>query len=157
MSVKLAKRIASEELGRGEAAIRIRPESLEDIRKAITRDDIRRLIKEGAITAVKPKSELHKKAKREKRRRGAGKRKGTLNARRGRTWEKKVRSQRVLLRRLKEIGKVDRRVFRKYYLLVKGNAFPDKRSLLLHLSDDGIKVGEEEMKQVNEYIKGRYR
>ncbi len=156
MSARFARRIASEELGRGEASIRFRPESLQDIGKAITRDDIRKLIKEGAITALKPKWELHKKRKHERRYRGTGKRKGTANARRGMTWEKKVRSQRVLLSRLREMGKLDRSAFRRYYLLIKGNAFPDKRSLLLHLSDDGIKVSEDEMKQVNEYMRNRY-
>ena len=157
MSVRLARRVAAEELGRGEASIRFRPESLEEIGKAITRDDVRRLIKDGAITAVKTKRELHKRRARRKRYRGPGKRKGTANARRGMSWEKKTRAQRTLLDQLRRMGKLDRKVFRRYYLLTKGNAFPDERSLLLHLSDDGIKVSEEEMKQINEFAKKAYR
>ncbi len=157
MSVKLARRVAAEELGRGEAAIRFRPESLDEIGKAITRDDIRRLIKSGAITAVKMKRELHKRTIKKKRYRGPGKRKGTANARRGMSWEKKTRAQRTLLKKLRQMGKLDRKVFRKYYLLTKGNAFPDKRSLLLHLSDDGIRISDEEMKQISEFAKKEYR
>ena len=124
MSVKFTKRVASQILGRGENSIRLTPEVMEDIRKAITRDDVRKLLKDGAVTAIKPKSELHPKFKIEVRRHGAGKRKGSSKARRGRTWEKKVRSQRMLLERLKLMGKVDNTTYKRYYLLVKGNALP---------------------------------
>jgi large subunit ribosomal protein L19e len=156
MSVKFSKRVASQILGRGQNALKFRPESMEEIRKAITRDDVRKLIESGAIVAIKPKAELHPKTRREARKRGPGKRRGSANARRGRVWEKKVRSQRLLLKRLKLMGKLDNANFKKYYLLVKGNAFPDKRSLLLHLSDDGIKVSDEEVKQINEYARSTY-
>ncbi|MDE1873848.1 MAG: 50S ribosomal protein L19e [Candidatus Micrarchaeota archaeon] len=157
MSVKFARRVASQILGRGESSLRMRPESMDEIKKAITRDDIRKLIKDGAIVAAKPKWELHKPAKTEKRKKGRGKRRGSAKARQGRVWEKKVRSQRLLLRRLKLMGKVDRPMFKKYYLLVKGNAFADKKSLLLHLADDGVKVNDEEIKQINEFARNAYR
>jgi large subunit ribosomal protein L19e len=157
MSIKFTKKVAGELLGRGENALTFKPTSMEEIKKAITRDDVRKLVKDGAIFAQKPRSELHKKRVKEGRKRGAGKRKGSAKARQGRKWEKKVRSQRILLKRLKLMGKVDNTTFKRYYLLVKGNAFPDKRSLLLHLSDDGIKVSDEEIKQVNEYVKSTYR
>lgn len=154
MSIKFTKRVASELLNRGENSIRIRPESIEEVKKAITRDDVRKLIKDGVIVAIKPHRELYKKPKKEgRKKRGIGKRKGTAKARRGRTWERQVRSQRLLLGRLKATAKIDNSVFKRYYLLIKGNAFPDKRSLLLHLSDDGIKVSDEELKQINEYVK----
>ncbi len=157
MSVKFTKRIASQILGRGENALRLRPESMDEIKKAITRDDVRKLIKDGAVVAVKPRYELHKSTKTEKRKRGRGKRRGSAKARRGRVWEKKVRAQRFVLKRLKTAGKIDNATFKRYYLLVKGNAFADKRSLLLHLSDEGIKVSDEEVKQINELAKGAYR
>src|SRR5271157_2325593 len=145
MSVRLTKRVASSILDRGESAIKIREGSIEDAKKAITRDDVRNLIKSGAIYAVKKK-------------RGTGKRKVTNKARVGGSpWKKKARSQRMLLKRLREMGKIDGAVFRKYYLHVKGNVFPDKRSLLLHLEDDGIKVSEDELKKINEYVRGTYR
>ncbi len=157
MSVKFTKRVAAELMGRGVNAIRMNPNNMEDINKAITRDDVRKLIKDGAVIALKPKHELYPRVVEEKRKRGKGKRKGSANARKGRTWEKKVRSQRLVLRRLKDIKKIDNVVFKRYYLLIKGNAFPDKRSLLLHLSDDGIKMSEEELRQLNEYSKAMYR
>jgi len=162
MTIKFAKRVASEVLGRGENAIRIKKEAYADAEKALTRDDVKKLIKDGSIFAIEPKHNLSLhgkvlKIKRSKgRKRGYGKRKGTASARAGRVWERKVRSQRLLLKRLKEIGKLDSKTFRRFYLLVKGNAFPDKRSLLLHLDNEGIKVSDEELKQIEEYIKNTY-
>mgnify|MGYP001626234827 CR=1 FL=1 len=82
---------------------------------------------------------------------------GTAKARAGRVWEKKVRSQRLLLKKLKEMKKIDTKTFNRFYALIKGNAFPDKRSLLLHLDEEGIKVNDEELKQINDYIKSQYR
>jgi large subunit ribosomal protein L19e len=158
MSIKLTKRVASSILGRGETSIRIREGSLEDAKKAITRDDVRGMIKSGAIYAIKKKREVFKRSEPAKRKRGTGKRKGTNKARLGGSpWKKKARSQRALLKKLREMRRIDGAVFRKYYLLVKGNTFPDKRSLLLHLEDEGIKVSEDELKQINEYIRGTYR
>lgn len=164
MTIKFVKRAAGEILGRGETSIRLRATSLEEAKKALTRDDVRKLIKDGSVFAIPERQTLSSararqlKIKREKgRRRGIGRRKGTAKARAGRTWEKKVRSQRLLLKRLKEIGKVDRKTFRRFYGLIKGNIYPDKRSLMLHLEEEGVKIDADELKQINEYIKGTYR
>ncbi|MGC9156978.1 MAG: 50S ribosomal protein L19e [Candidatus Micrarchaeia archaeon] len=163
MTIKFVKRVASEMLGRGVRAIRIKDSALEEAKKALTKDDVRKLIKEGGVYAEPEKHNLSLhgkllKVKREKgRKRGYGKRRGTAKARAGRVWEKKVRSQRLLLKKLKAMKKLDNKTFNKFYALVKGNAFPDKRSLLLHLDEQGVKVSEDELKQINEYIKAQYR
>ena len=158
MSIKLTKRTAASILERGESAIRIRQGAFEEAKKAMTRDDVRKLISKGDVFAMKEKGEDHSKAKRPpKRKRGAGTRKGTRKARQGIPWTKKVRSQRLLISRLRVMGKVDRKVFRRYYRLVKGNSFPDKKSLLLHLGDEGVKVSDDELKQINEYVRKLYK
>ncbi len=162
MSMKFARRAAAEILNRGESSIRFNKNALEEIKKALTKDDIRRLIQNGSIFAVKPKhnlslnSKLLKKKREEGRRRGFGRRKGTRKARGGITWEKKVRSQRALLKELKKMGKIDNASFKKFYMLIKGNAFPDKASLLLHLRDEGISISDEEKKKIDEALKMRY-
>ncbi|MEM3781567.1 MAG: 50S ribosomal protein L19e [Candidatus Micrarchaeaceae archaeon] len=162
MTIKFAKRAAAEILGRGESAIRIKTSSLPDASKALTRDDVRNLIKQGSIYAVPKKhnKSMHGKLlkiKREKgRRRGPGRRSGTAKARTGMTWERKIRAQRKLLQQLRQINKIDSKTFRHFYLLAKGNSFPDKRSLLLHLSDEGIKVSDDELKQIEERIRKAY-
>jgi large subunit ribosomal protein L19e len=158
MSIKLTKKVASSLLGRGLGSIRIRQGSEEDAKKSITRDDVRKMIKEGAVYAIKEKREVFPRKAPERRKRGIGKRKGARKARQGRLWERKVRSQRTLLKKLKEMEKIDNPMFKRYYLLIKGNAFPDKRSLLLHLSEDeGVKVSEDEMKQITEHARSVYK
>jgi large subunit ribosomal protein L19e len=163
MSIKFARRVAAQMLNRGESAIRINKEALEEVSKAITREDIKRLIKNGNIVALKPKHNLSMRSKElrvkrsEGRRRGMGRRKGTEKVRRPISWEKKVRSQRMLLKELKLAKKLDNKTFNKFYMLIKGNAYVSKASLLLHLKEEGVKVDDEEIKRINERIKGMYK
>lgn len=163
MTVQFTKRIAAELLGRGESAVRINPIALDKASKAMTREDVKRLITDGSVYALKAKHNLSLssrllRARRAKgRSRGQGRRRGTDKARQGRRWEKKVRSQRLLLKQLKLTGKIDKRVFRNYYMLIKGNSFPDKASLLRHLEETGIKVSAEELAKMNETIARMYK
>ncbi|MDE1825466.1 MAG: 50S ribosomal protein L19e [Candidatus Micrarchaeota archaeon] len=164
MTLRFAKRIASQVLDRGQSSIRFKPDALEEISKAITRDDIRRLVKNGSIIALKEKDNLSLRAKElrkkrsEGRGRGRGRRKGTLKARMGTgMWEKKVRSQRLFLRELRNDKKVDSKSFRKFYLLVKGNAFANKSSMLLHMKEKGVVVSDEEVARINQRIKDSYK
>ncbi len=162
MSIKFAKRAAGQILNRGESSIRINQNSLQDAAKAITKEDVRALISNGGIYAIPAKhnvsmnSKTLRKKRSEGRRRGKGRRRGTSNARSGSLWEKKVRSQRILLKRLKLMGKLSTKDFQRYYKLIKGNSFADKSSLLMNLSENGIKVSAEELKQVNDYVKSLY-
>jgi len=73
MDVSMQKRLAADILKVGISRVRIKPEELERVADAITRDDVRILIDEGAIYAVKKKGI----SKRERR-----KRKGPEPARR---------------------------------------------------------------------------
>ena len=163
MTIKFSRRIASELLKRGESSIRISPSGLDEAKKAMTRDDVRTLIKNGGVYAIKKKhnvsmsSKLLKIRRKKGRGRGQGRRKGTLKARRGERWIKQVRSQRLLLSRLKLSGKLDNISFNKYYMLVKGNSFPDKASLILHIREDGIKITDEEINAIKEYAKSQYK
>jgi len=89
------RRLASEILGVGENKVWMDKHKLEDIKKAITRYDIKELIKEGTIKArIKKKVEKKEEIKKKKRR-GTG------------SWRKKVR-----LRKRKYIFKI--RKLRKY-------------------------------------------
>jgi large subunit ribosomal protein L19e len=163
MSSTFVRRIASDLLGRGESAIRFNPNSKEEISKAITRDDVRALIHSKAVFALPMKknqsanSKILKEKRDAGRRRGRGKRKGTLKARGTMSWEKKVRSQRALIKELKKQGKLDTKTFSKYYGLVKGNVFPDKASLIRNLKSANIEVSDEFITQLKEKQKERYR
>lgn len=163
MTIEFTKRIAAELLKRGESKVRINAMALEKASKAMTREDVKRLIQDGSVYALKEKHNLSLSSKKLKlrrakgRSRGQGRRKGSDKARQGRTWEKKVRSQRLFLKQLKLTGKIDKAVFRKYYMLIKGNSFPDKASLLRRLEEGGTKVSPEEVTAMNETIGKMYK
>jgi large subunit ribosomal protein L19e len=163
MTIEFTKRIAAELLKRGESKVRINIMSLEKASKAMTREDVKRLIQDGGVYALKEKHNLSLSSKKLKlrrakgRSRGQGRRKGSDKARQGRTWEKKVRSQRLFLKQLKLTGKIDKAAFRKYYMLIKGNSFADKASLLRRLDEEGTKVSPEEVTAMNETIGKMYK
>lgn len=163
MTVRFVKRVAGQLLNRGESKVRVNPVAIEDVKKAITRDDVRKLIKDGAIYAVKEKkntsarSKVLKIKRQEGRRRGIGKRKGTPKARKGMTWEKKARAQRFVIKELKAMKKLDTKNFNELYGLIKGNSFPDKASLIRHIKDTGIEVNETELKAIQDKSKALYK
>jgi large subunit ribosomal protein L19e len=154
MSVKLTKRIAGELLERGVSKVRIKPDATPEAQKAITREDVRALIKNGSIYAIKEKHNIsaYSKVLREKRnkgrRRGAGKRKGSQKARGILEYKKKIRGQRRVLKALKEEKIIDREKFKKYYALVKGGNFVSKATLLNHIKNDGVSINEEKATQL---------
>ncbi len=162
MSIRFAKRAGAYVLDRGESAVRIRPDALQDAAKALTKEDIRRLVKEGKIYAIKEKHNKSSRSKKlrvarsEGRSRGPGRRRGTRHARTGRLWEKKIRSQRRLLKELKSMKKINTTVFHDYYRHIKGNQYANKAQMLLHMREQGIQVSEEELKQINERIRKDY-
>ncbi len=163
MGLNFAKRTAARLLNRGASAVKINPNAVDEAKKAITRDDIRKMIKDKSIYATQAKknksvnAKILKMKRDEGRRRGPGKRKGTRKARGGMSWEKKVRSQRLLLKELKDLDRMDNALFNKFYGLINGNSFPDKASLLRKLAESGVKVSAEEMAKINENARNRYK
>lgn len=143
MAMNSVRRIASGILGVGESKIRFKPDSLSKISEALTREDIRALIKDGSIIALQKRgvSRVRGMAKRNQarkgRRFGAGSKKGTSSSRKGskEAWMEKVRAQRRHLFSLLESGKISRVAFRKTYRMVKGNAFKGVKMLETHLRE----------------------
>ncbi len=154
MSIKLSRRIAAELLDRGISKVRIKPDRVEDAKKAITREDVRNLITTGAVYALKEKHNmsLYSKALRKKRNqgrgRGPGRRKGSAKARMSTDYKKKIRGQRRVLATLKKEKAIDNIAFKRYYKLVKGGNFQTKAQLLSHLTTDGVKIEEKKLEQL---------
>ena len=154
MSIKLSRRIAAELMGRGISKVRIKPDRVEDAKKAITREDVRALISSGAVYAIKPKHNMsiYSKDLREKRNkgraRGPGRRKGSAKARQAVGYEKKIRGQRRVLATLKKEKMIDNIAFKRYYRLVKGGNFQTKASLLSHLTTEGVKIEPQRLEQL---------
>lgn len=154
MSIKLTKRIASELLNRGESAVRIKNDAIQEAKKAITREDVRALIKNGSIYSVRSKHNISAYSKvlglkRSKgRRRGHGRRKGTANARGPVEYKKRIRGQRRVLHALKMEKLIDNEKFKKYYALVKGGTFMNKATLINHIKNDGVAISDDKFNQL---------
>jgi len=146
--LSVQKRLAAELLGVGESRIRIAPDKVDEVSGAITRESIKRLIKEGIIWAEYERGnsrgrwrERHKK-RRAGHRRGHGKRKGSAEARldRRELWIHTIRKIRVYLRWLRDHEVIDVRTYRRLYRLAKGGVFKSLSDLKRYLTDLGISV-----------------
>ena len=128
---------------------------VDEIAKAVTKDDIRVLVNGKAIKKMQTKgiSSARKKyvksQKKKGRRRGHGSRKGAKYARlpRKERWMKLIRPIRADLKTLRDENKIDRSVYRKYYRKAKGGEFRSRHHLKTHLIADGVLKKEEEVKQ----------
>lgn len=141
MNLSLQKRLAAQLLKIGESRVWIDPESMEDVSKAITKEDIRGLIKQNVIQE-KPKHGISRGRARKLdiqrkkgRRKGHGQRKGTKTARTPakRKWMNKVRSLRRALRGMRSSGKLDNKQHNMLYKKVKGNFFRDSSHLGIYV------------------------
>jgi len=134
MNLKTQRRLAAEILKVGLDRVWIDPEALDEVGGAVTRDDIRKLIKEGKIKAKQKEGISRYRARKlafqrsKGRRRGHGSRKGAKYARypRKQRWMSRIRAIRRRLRDLRDSGKIDRTTYRKLYLLAKGGVFRSK-------------------------------
>ncbi|MDD5417360.1 MAG: 50S ribosomal protein L19e [Candidatus Nanoarchaeia archaeon] len=141
MNFKLQKRLAKELLDVGESKIFIDSSHKDEIKDAITKADVRNLIKKGYIYAKKENKRSRARArtrheqKVKGRRKGLGKRKGRKTARLGRkeAWMDRVRPQRELLKKIKVSGSVPKENWKKLYSMVKGGFFRSRAHLKLYI------------------------
>jgi large subunit ribosomal protein L19e len=131
MNVTAQKRMASEILKCGVHRVYMDPEHIDDVQMAITREDIRNLIKNGIIGKhyiegiSRVRANLLHQKKKEGQRRGIGSRKGKAGARipEKRRWINNIRPLRRELRKLRDTKKIDTLTYRKLYLKAKGGTF----------------------------------
>jgi large subunit ribosomal protein L19e len=143
MSLKAQKRIAAEILKCGENRVYFDPYLIEEIKMAITRDDIRNLIKEGIIqkkykTGIsKFRKNLDHERKKKGRARGIGKRKGTKHARtpKKESWIKRIRPQRRELKKLRNRKLITTITYRKLYKNAKGGMFNSVAQMHRHIKE----------------------
>ena len=119
---------------------------LDEIARAVTKDDIRILINGKAIKARQKqgissgRNKYINSQKNKGRRKGHGSRKGAKYARfpRKRRWIQIIRPIRSYLKELRENGSINPKIYRKYYRKAKGGEFRNKRHLKSHLINDGV-------------------
>ncbi|MCD6509327.1 MAG: 50S ribosomal protein L19e [Thermoprotei archaeon] len=137
------RRMAASILGVGVHRVWIDPERIEDVLGAVTREDVRKLIKDGVIKA-KPKKgvsrvrarERHRKKKRGQRR-GPGSRKGSrVDSKR--MWVVKIRAIRRFLKYLRRRRIITRRTYRMLYRKAKGGEFASIASLKMYIRERNL-------------------
>jgi large subunit ribosomal protein L19e len=125
------KRLAASVLGCGVNRVWFDPARATDVEGAISRDDLRTLIKEGVIKA-RPKAGVSRGRARERNakrsyghRRGPGKRRGAAGARRpSKTqWVQRIRAIRKAMRALRGDGQIDPHLYRILYRKASGGQF----------------------------------
>jgi len=147
MNLKNQRRLAAAVLGVGSNRIWIDPEGAEEVEAAITRQEIRKLIKDGLIQAAPEKKASRGRArarqaqKKAKRRRGPGKRKGakySVVPRKVR-WMSKIRAQRKRLKRLRERRIITVSTYRNLYRKAKGGEFRSIAELERYITDNELR------------------
>jgi large subunit ribosomal protein L19e len=137
MTMNTIRRLAADILKVGELKVKISPDGVKEAEKAMTRSDVRELIKKGIITRA---PNLGRRKKERRRRRSAGSRKGTAKTRAGgkAVWMAKVRSQRAFLKQLLAEEAFDKKHKRILYMRIKSGLFRSKRAFLAYLKENGL-------------------
>ena len=143
MELNQIKEVASKVLKIGTSKVKIIDN--EKAAQAMTREDIRGLIKQGAITKKPEKGTSRARAKKiatQKKkglRKGRGKRKGTVKAKIGKKtpWLKRIRALRKKLR--EEKPKLEEKNYRKLYNMTRGGYFRSKSHLSIYIKEKNLR------------------
>ncbi len=147
MSLSSQRRLAASILNVGVNRVWIDPERAEEVEVVITRQEIRKLIHEGAIKALPEKGQSRGRTrvlaakKRTGRRRGQGTRKGgkySVVSRKTR-WINRIRALRRRLRDLRERRVITVSTYRSLYMKSKGGEFRSVADLERYITEHRLR------------------
>ncbi|MAF51114.1 MAG: 50S ribosomal protein L19e [Nanoarchaeota archaeon] len=149
MNLRTQKRIAADILKVGINRVKFDSEKANEIKEAITKSDMRSLIKEGVVSKKpmlsqsKARARKIKEQKRKGNRKGPGSKKGTKNARlRSKTiWVTKIRVLRRFLKDLRAKKLLESKDYRSLVLKAKGGFFRNKRHIKLYVTERKLVKG----------------
>lgn len=143
MKLNNQKRLAASVLGISSKRVKLDPERLTEIKEAITKSDIRALMREGAITSIHKRGVSRNRARdniiqrKKGRRYGKGSLKGVSTSRLSRktAWINRVRSQREFIKYLKQKGVLSVYNYRLLRNKIKGGFFRSRRHVKLFIEE----------------------
>ena len=137
MTIGTIRRLAADIMDVGENRVRISPDGFKEAEKAMTRTDVRDLIKKGIVSKVAVKG---RRKVRPRKRKGRGSRKGAWKVRSGgkEVWMAKVRAQRAFLAQLVSENAFDKTKKRMLYMRIKSGMFRSKRAFLAYLKEASL-------------------
>lgn len=146
MNLGKQKKLAARALGVSTKRVKLNvtSENKKDIKELISREGVKDLVADKAITVKAKKGNSRTaanhiaKQKAKGLRSGHGKRKGTANARLNTKtqWITKIRALRVYLKNLKEAERLDVKGYRELYRKAKGNFFRNKKHMTLYMEQN---------------------
>ncbi|MCW4011163.1 MAG: 50S ribosomal protein L19e [Candidatus Bathyarchaeota archaeon] len=125
------RRLASKIMKVGRNRVRINPQRVEDVESAITREEVRKLVHEKAITVApivgvsRGRAKVIQSKKRKGRRKGPGSRSGTPRSviSKKDAWMTRIRSLRRKLRELKTNRTITESTYRELYMIAGSGRF----------------------------------
>jgi large subunit ribosomal protein L19e len=137
LSLKSQRRLASEIMKIGEGRVWIDPERIDYVEAAITREEIRKLVREGVIKSLPEKGVCRVRARilKEKRkkglRRGPGGKSGPARSKisKKEAWINRIRPIRRRLNELKDSRAISESAYRQMYDMSESGAFKSKAEL----------------------------
>jgi len=147
LSLRSQRRLAASIMNIGVNRVWIDPERMEDVEGAITREEIRKLIHEGAIQAAPIRSQSMFRARALKaqkkigRRRGPGTRKGSRFSvvSRKEHWMSRIRALRHRLQDLRARRVITVNTYRNLYLKAKGGEFRSIAEMERYLTEHSLR------------------
>lgn len=144
MDTNYQKKLAAKILKCGISRIKVEPSK--EVEEALTREDVRNLIKKGLIKKIEKRgparshSRFNLKQKKRGRKKGRGSKKGTKKSRAPpkEEWIRNTRAMRRMLKELKEKKKINNVAYKPLYRKIKGGFFRNKNHLMLYLKDSGL-------------------